>query len=256
MLFNTVHNIVIQFQEAIGIVTNKVERSWHISETLFKDLDLNPDSLSYPVKKVRVVECPDEFVKAKMEIRIWKDDKGNAERFQPMNMKNPILGMSMSEDGGGTWTTMREYGDTDSFLSPSELRKGSNNQTLIRVESWMGSSNVLFSSRPGALWTAGQDGFDGGNNIWRGIFRFTQVVHKISKSLKKTVTENIHCNLLKIGPKLSCALAEKRCFRRTNSDFQDTPFFVKFLFAIFWANLACGCLGGDLSYGMFPWLRF
>ena len=75
-------------------MTNKVERNWHLSETLFKDLDLNPDrnsSLSYPVEKVRVVECPDALVKAKMELQIWRDDKGNAERFQPINMRNPIL---------------------------------------------------------------------------------------------------------------------------------------------------------------------
>ena len=165
-------------------MTSKVERNWQLSETLFKDLDLNPDrnsSSSYPVKKVRVVECPEALVKAKMELQIWRDDKGNAERFQPINMRNPILGMSVSEDEGRTWTPMRQFGDTDSFLSPSELGKGSNNRTLIRVESWMGGSNVLFSSRPGTLWTAGQDGFEGGNNIWRGIFRFTQAIHKIQR---------------------------------------------------------------------------
>ena len=62
-------------------MTNKMARNWHISETLFKDLDLDPDrnsSLGYPIEKVQVVECPDEFVKTKMKIKIWNDDKGEA----------------------------------------------------------------------------------------------------------------------------------------------------------------------------------
>ena len=169
---------LFSFQEAIGIVTSKVERNWHISETLFNNLDLDPDrisSLSYPVAKVKVVECPDEFVRTNMRVQIWKDDKGNAKRFQPINMKNPILGMSMSQDEGRTWTPMSQYGDTDSFLASSELMKSSNsNQTMmIRVESWMGGSNVIISSQAAALWTAGQYGSGGGNNIWRGILRFT-----------------------------------------------------------------------------------
>ena len=153
-------------------MTNKVERNWHLSETLFKDLNLDPDR---KVEKVKVVECPDEFVKPNLGIQIWKDDKGNGERFQPINMKNPISGMSMSGDEGRTWTTMSQYGETDSFLRPSELRKASN--LMIRVESWMGGSDVLISSRSGSLWTAGQDGSDGGNNICRGIVRFTQISH-------------------------------------------------------------------------------
>ena len=163
-------------------MTSKVGRSWHISETLFKDLGLDPDrisSASYPVEKVKVVECPHEFVRTNMRVRIWKDEEGNAKRFQPINMKNPILGMSFSQDEGRTWTAMSQYGETDSFLASSELRKASSsNQTLmIRVESWMGGSDVILSSQPGSLWTADDD--QGGNNIWRGIFRFTQVHRKI-----------------------------------------------------------------------------
>ena len=165
-------------------MTSKVERSWHISETLYNNLNHDPDrisSSSYPVAKVKVVECPDEFVRTNMRVQIWKDDKGNAKRFQPINMKNPILGMSMSQDEGRTWTPMSQYGETDSFLASPELMKSSNsNQTmLIRVESWMGGSNVIIPSQEAALWTAGQNGSGGGNNIWRGILRFIQDIHKI-----------------------------------------------------------------------------
>ena len=160
-------------------MTNKVERNWHLSETLFKDLNLDPDR---KVEKVKVVECPDEFVKTKMRVQIWKDDEGNDKRFQPINMKNPISGMSMSGDEGRTWTTMNHFGETDSFLRPSELSRTS--KQTIRVESWIGGSNVLISSQSGSLWTAGQDGSDGGNNICRGIFRFTQDIPK-SYSLQK-----------------------------------------------------------------------
>ena len=154
------------------MVTNKVERKWHLSETLFKDLDLDPDG---KVEKVKVVECPDEFVRPNMRIQVWKDDKGNAERFQPINMKNPISGMSMSGDEGRTWTMMSQYGETNSFLRPPELGKASN--LMIKVESWMGGSDLLISSRPGSLWTADQGGSDGGNNMCRGIFRFAKISH-------------------------------------------------------------------------------
>ena len=160
-------------------MTNKVARNWHLSETLFKDLNLDPDR---KVEKVKVVECPDEFVKTKMRVQIWKDDEGNDKRFQPINMKNPISGMSMSGDEGRTWTTMSQYRETDSFLRPSELRKASN--LMIRVESWMGGSDVLISSRSGSLWTAGKDGSDGGNNICRGNVSITQLNHNHFKNFR------------------------------------------------------------------------
>ena len=166
-------------------MTNKVERNWHLSETLFKDLNLDPDR---KVEKVKVVECPDEFVKTKMRVQIWKDDEGNDKRFQPINMKNPISGMSMSGDEGRTWTTMNHFGETDSFLRPSELSRTS--KQTIRVEGWIGGSNVLISSQSGSLWTAGQDGSDGGNNICRGIFRFIQVILKIY-SLQEFYSQNV-----------------------------------------------------------------
>ena len=154
------------------MVTNKVERNWHLSKTLFNDLNLDPGG---KVEKVKVVECPGEFVKLNLGIQIWKDDKGNGERFQPINMKNPISGMSMSGDEGRTWTTMSQYRETDSFLRPSELRKASN--LMIRVESWKGGSDVLISSQSGSLWTADKDGSDGGNNICRGNVSITQLNH-------------------------------------------------------------------------------
>ena len=151
-------------------MTKKVKSNWQISETLFKDLDHDLDrnsslTLGYPVEKVQVVECPDEFVESNMQIKIYEDVKGIAERFQPINMKNPISRMSISGDGGETWRTMSQLAETDFFLRPPELSR-IGNQT-IRVESWMGGSNVLISSGPGSIWTAGQDG---GNNICRGIF--------------------------------------------------------------------------------------
>ena len=152
-------------------MTHKVRSNWQISETLFKDLDLDPDSnssMGYPVEKVQVVECPDEFVKSNMRIKIYEDVKGIAELFQPINMRNPIWGMSISGDGGETWRTMNQQAETDFFLRPLELST-IENQT-IRVESWMGGSNVLISSGPGSLWTASQDASGGGNNICRGIF--------------------------------------------------------------------------------------
>ena len=155
-------------------MTNKMARNWHVSETLFKDLDLDPDrnsSLGYPIEKVQVVECPDEFVKTNMKIKIWNDDKGEAKRFQPINMKNPISGMSISGDEGKTWMTMSQPGEANFFMRPKELIRTSN-QT-IRVESWMGGSNVLISSGPGSIWTAGRDASAGGNNICRGIFGLT-----------------------------------------------------------------------------------
>ena len=154
-------------------MTKKVKSNWQISETLFKDLDHDLDrnsslTLGYPVEKVQVVECPDEFVESNMRIKIYEDVKGIAELFQPINMRNPIWGMSISGDGGETWRTMNQQAETDFFLRPLELST-IENQT-IRVESWMGGSNVLISSGPGSLWTASQDASGGGNNICRGIF--------------------------------------------------------------------------------------
>ena len=156
-------------------MTKKVRSNWQISETLFKDLDLDPDrnsSLGYPIKKVQVVECPDEFVRSKMRIKIYEDVEGIAERFQPINMRNPIWGMSISGDEGETWMTMSQLAETDFFLRPPELSL-TGNQT-IRVESWMGGSNVLIASGPGSIWTAGQDS---GNNICRGTY-FTSILVK------------------------------------------------------------------------------
>ena len=155
-------------------MTKKVKSNWQISETLFKDLDLDLDrnsSLGYPVEKVQVVECPDEFVESNMQIKIYEDVKGIAERFQPINMKNPISGMSISGDEGKTWMAMAQFGETSFFLRPPEMST-SNNHTM-RVESWMGGSNVLFTSGPGSLWTPKAS--DRGNNICRGILSFNLV---------------------------------------------------------------------------------
>ena len=152
-------------------MTAKVGKNWQVSEDLFNDLHPDSDngnsSFGFPVEKIEVVECPDEFVKTNMGIKIGKDDKG----FQPINMKNPISGMSISGDEGKTWRAMAQFGETDFFLRPPEMSTGINH--TIRVESWVGGSNVLFTSGPGSMWTPKAS--DRGNNICRGILSFNQV---------------------------------------------------------------------------------
>ena len=84
-----------------------------------------------------------------------------------INMKNPISGMSISEDRGRTWWAMSPWGATDMFLRPPVLTK--ENNLLVRVESWMGGSSVFVSSGPDLIWSPGSLG---GNNVCRGIFKF------------------------------------------------------------------------------------
>merc|ERR1719167_306081 len=50
----------LEGKEAIGIVTHKMERNWHLSGALFEELRFNP--LGDQIMKAQVVECPDEFV--------------------------------------------------------------------------------------------------------------------------------------------------------------------------------------------------
>ena len=81
------------------MVTHTVPRNWRISEDLFRELNLNPEwksSLGHPVQKAEVVECPDDFVKANMEVKVTKDDRGFAKLFQPINLRNPVSGMSIN----------------------------------------------------------------------------------------------------------------------------------------------------------------
>ena len=153
------------FQEAIGIVTHKMERNWHLSGALFEELRFNP--LGDQIMKAQVVECPDEFVRASLRIRTWRNKDGHAEKFQAINMKNPISGMSISEDRGRTWWAMSHWGGTDMFLRPPVLTK--ENNLLVRVESWMGGSSVFVSSGPDLIWSP--DSLSG-NNVCRGIFKF------------------------------------------------------------------------------------
>ena len=117
-----------------------MDRDWHVSETLFKDLGLDPLSESSPIEKAEIVTCPEEFVETGMRVKTWKDNNGQVERFQPINMKNPISGMSISGDEGKTWAKMSQFGNTDSFLRPSSL-SSETSKLLLRVESWMGGSD-------------------------------------------------------------------------------------------------------------------
>ena len=154
------------------MVTQKVDRNWHLSEELFEALDLGPSdgnsSLGSAIEKAQVVECPDEFVKPNMAVKVQRDSAGQVDLFQPIFMKNPISGLSISEDLGQTWATMSPQGDSDIFQIPPEL-KTAMGDLLIRIESWIGGSDVLISSAPESIWSAGQDASEPGNNICRGI---------------------------------------------------------------------------------------
>ena len=154
------------------MVTQKVDRNWHLSEELFEALDLGPSdgnsSLGSAIENAQVVECPDEFVKPNMAVKVERDSAGQVDLFQPIFMKNPISGLSISEDLGQTWATMSPKGDSDIFQMPPEL-KTAMGDLLIRIESWIGGSDVLISSALESIWSAGQDASEPGNNICRGI---------------------------------------------------------------------------------------
>ena len=160
------------------MVTQKVDRNWHLSEELFEALDLDPSdgnsSLGSAIEKAQVIECPDEFVKPNMAVKVQRDSAGQVDLFQPIFMKNPISGLSISEDLGQTWATMSPQGDADTFQIPPEL-KTAMGDLLIRVESWIGGSDVLISSAPESIWSAGQDASEPGNNICRGISRYSPI---------------------------------------------------------------------------------
>ena len=158
-------------QEAIGTVAHTVPRHWRISEDLFNELDLNPDwksSLGHPVKKVKVVECPNDYVKTNMEIKVTKDENGIAKLFQPINIKNPVSGMSISGDEGKSWMAMSQIEGRADFMRPARFRENFN--YTVKVEGWMGGSNVWFKSGPGSIWTADENELSSGrgNNICRG----------------------------------------------------------------------------------------
>ena len=81
------------------MVTHTVPRNWRISEDLFIELNLNPEwksSVGHAVQKAEVVECPDDFVKANMEVKVTKDDRAFAKLFQSINLRNPVSGMSIN----------------------------------------------------------------------------------------------------------------------------------------------------------------
>ena len=151
------------------MVTHTVPRNWRISEDLFRELNLNPEwksSLGHPVKKAEVVECPDDFVKANMEVKVTKDDRGFAKQFQPINIRNPVSGMSISGDEGKTWVALTQIEGRAHFTSQARFREKLNN-IYLRIEGWMGGSNVLVKSGSESKWIA--DVASGrGNNVCRG----------------------------------------------------------------------------------------
>ena len=122
-------------------MTHIVPSGWHVSENIFKELDLkkNPDA---PVLRAEVVECPLDLVKEDIGIQVLKSTRGgiDAISYQAINMRNPISGMSISQDEGKTWTGLSQEERSAAFLHPKLLDPSLN--ITVRVEPWMGGSNV------------------------------------------------------------------------------------------------------------------
>ena len=171
------------------MVTHTVPRNWRISEDLFRELNLNPEwksSVGHAVQKAEVVECPDDFVKANMEVKVTKDDRGFAKQFQPINIRNPVSGMSISGDEGKTWVALTQIEGRAHFMSQARLRENLNN-IYLRIEGWMGGSNVLVKSGSGSKWIA--DVASGrGNNACRGKDFYSEYklqIKMLARSLHK-----------------------------------------------------------------------
>ena len=124
-----------------GIVTHIVPSGWHVSENIFKELDLKKNS-GAPVSNAEVVECPLDLVKEDIGIQVLKSTTGgiHAISYQAINMRNPISRMSISQDEGMTWTGLSQEERSAAFLHPRLLDPSLN--ISIRVEPWMGGSNV------------------------------------------------------------------------------------------------------------------
>ena len=155
-------------QESIGIVGHIVPRGWHVSEDIYKELDLgNDSSANNSLLSSHVVECPLDLVKEDMEIKVLKDTEGDIQGYQAINMRNPISRISMSEDEGKTWMGLTQKEKSAAFLLPSGLDPLLN--LTIRVESWMGGSNVQVKMGP----APSQDMIPAqGNNVCRGKTNF------------------------------------------------------------------------------------
>ena len=59
-----------------------------------------------PISEAEIIECPDEIVSGNMKIKIKEGSNPWWAAYQVLNTKNPINGMSMSVDGGASWTEM------------------------------------------------------------------------------------------------------------------------------------------------------
>ena len=118
-----------------------------------------------PVLSAQVVECPLEFVEEDMEIKVLKSTEDDVHGYQAINMRNPISRLSISEDEGKTWVGLSQKERSAAFLHPNQFNSSLN--ITIRVEGWMGGSNVQVKMGPmpfpdGAVTLAK------GNNVCRG----------------------------------------------------------------------------------------
>ena len=124
-----------------------VPSGWHVSENIFQELDLekNPGA---PVLRAEVVECPLDLVKEDMGIQVLKTTRGGIHgiSYQAINMRNPISRMSISQDEGETWTGLSQDERSAAFLHPLLLNPSLD--ISIRVEPWMGGSNVQVNIGP------------------------------------------------------------------------------------------------------------
>ena len=132
---------------SIGIVTHMVPSGWHVSQNIFQELDLEKN-LGAPVSRAKVVECPLDLVKEDIGIQVLKTTRGGIHgiSYQAINMRNPISRMSISQDEGKTWTGLSQDERSAAFLHPLLLNPSLD--ISIRVEPWMGGSNVEVNIGP------------------------------------------------------------------------------------------------------------
>ena len=147
-------------------MTHIVPSGWHVSENIFEELDLkkNPGA---PVSRAEVVECPLDLVKEVIGIQVLKSTSGGIHRisYQAINMRNPISRMSISQDEGETWTGLSQEERSAAFLHPQLLDPSLN--ITIRVEPWMGGSNVQVRIGP-VIFQEGAVISTAKNNVCRG----------------------------------------------------------------------------------------
>ena len=129
-------------QESTGIVTHIVPRGWQVSEAIFSEIGTVTFSINsnVTVSSVQVVECPLDLVQEDVGIKVVKNANGDLHGYQAINMRNPISRLSISGDEGATWTGLSQEEGSDAFLHPKDLDPAL--KVAIRVESWMGGSNV------------------------------------------------------------------------------------------------------------------